>query len=521
MAMRWTAVFGACALVSAGACGDDGAAGDATGATDAAGDTSAGDTTATDTHVDGAGDVPSDGSAPTDGTTTTTDTQGDTTVSGAPTLTGVEAHVAGSRGFDLDLALTGADAQRDVQLARVRVFDAGGAPVLAFFQGLSQAPDSHEGLFALTTPVAGQATFVANVRLRGLYGEHPTIAKVEVALRDAAGNTSADVEADVIAQVVVNVGDACDPDLVDSRCPQGMGCRGTPAQCQEGIAPEATRVAYLKGEGGTRILALGTEPEDDLTAVRIEFLDNAGQALAVDLDNDGSPESTEFELDATGKAVDGAFLVRLDPAAGFEAVVPQVALTPRDGAGHVGARKTTRLANAPVRAVGQGCDVYGFDVCNATAVCSPGVPGASNTCKAKSALGPAECAAAPVLTPDTGATATSGLATGPSIWDAPTGCSAGDPTGRPEAVVVVRLTNLAKKLTLTTALPGTNFDTVLYVLPGCGATGAVALGCADDAPEGSAAASLVLDNVPAGDYLVVVDSWSPEGGAFALEVSVE
>ncbi|MCC6624028.1 MAG: hypothetical protein IT385_22415 [Deltaproteobacteria bacterium] len=507
-------VFGACVSMgwSGAGCDEPSEGADAATASDTGHDTTTSDDVAT-----------SDASTGGDGATTTLppDAQPDAITGGGPTLSSLIAHVAGTRGFDLDLAIVGADGDGDAALARVRLLDGGGAPVLAFRSGLADTPDSNETLVPFASPVTGQTSFITRVRLRGLYGEHPTIARVEVALRDAAGNLSADVAADVIAQAVRQIGDGCDPEAVEDRCPPGAGCRGTPAQCQEGLPPEATRVAYLKGEGGTRILVQGTEPEDDLQAVRVEFLDDQGQPRLVDLDNDTVAESTEFDVDGTGKAIDGAFLVRVDPAPGFEDVVPQIAVTPRDAAGHVGARKTTRLANVPVRAVGQGCDIHGFDVCSATSVCAPGLPGATNTCKAKSQLAPAECAAAPVLDPSAAPAAITGLVDGPSLWDAPPSCSSGDPKGRPEAVVVLRLVNAAKKVTLTTALPGTNFDTVLYVLPGCGASGAEPLGCADDAPEGSAAASLVLDLVPAGDYLIVVDSWGPDGGSFALEVAVE
>lgn len=45
------------------------------------------------------------------------------------------------------------------------------------------------------------------------------------------------------------------------------------------------------------------------------------------------------------------------------------------------------------------------------------------------------------------------------------------------------LTTGALTLTLTTARPGTNFDTTLYVLTGCPIDASVALGCNDDAPD--------------------------------------
>jgi len=436
-----------------------------------------------------------------------------------PTLTSVSAHIAGVKGVDLDLALVGGDVDGDAELARVRVFDGSGAPVLAFRSGLGD-PDSNEQLVAFAAPVAGQKTFIASVRLRELIGDHPDIAKVEVALRDATGELSADVSADIAAQPVRQLGDACDPAAIEDRCTSGFGCRGTPAQCQEGLAPEVAKVAYLKGEGGTRILVQGVDAEEDVATVLIEFLDAAGQTLLVDLDNDEVPESSEFEVSTIDVLADGAFLVKVTPVAGFDLLVPQIAVTATDAAGHVGVRKTAKLAAAPVRAVGQACDANGFDVCNpATAVCVAAANGTSHTCKPKAQLGAAECAAAQILEPD--GVAVFGVADGPSLWDAPATCSSGDPTGRPEAVAVLRLSAPAARLTLTTALDGTNFDTVLYLLPGCGAANAVPLGCGDDASDGGAAATLELELVPAGDYLVVVDAWGAEGGSFALSASLE
>lgn len=54
----------------------------------------------------------------------------------------------------------------------------------------------------------------------------------------------------------------------------------------------------------------------------------------------------------------------------------------------------------------------------------------------------------------------------------------------------------------------------------CGEPGAPVLACGDDA-RGTAASTLVLTDVPAQDYLIVVDGYDPVSGAFELAVEVE
>jgi hypothetical protein len=68
---------------------------------------------------------------------------------------------------------------------------------------------------------------------------------------------------------------------------------------------------------------------------------------------------------------------------------------------------------------------------------------------------------------------------------------------------------------------GTSFDTVLYAMPGCPNDNADALGCSDDVPMGAGASELVLENLPAGDYVVVIDSFDPMGGNFELHAIIE
>ncbi len=448
-----------------------------------------------------------------------TDTGGsDSTGSSAPSLSEVKAHMSGARGLDLQLTVIGADADKDIERLEVRLFDAGGEPILAFRSGLSDVADSNETTLGFDVPgdVAQKASILATATLRGIFAEYSP-AEVEVVLVDATGRESESVKVDVGVQEVKNLGDACDPDFVVSRCAPGLGCRDS--QCQEGLAPEVTKVAYLNGTGGIRIVVEGTEPEDDIKSLKIEFLDSQGNPIEVDLDNDETPESQSFDVAAENASQGGTFRIQVTPTEEFAAAVQNIGVTATDAAGHVGARKTAKLTASPVRSAGQGCSLYGFDACNAKSVCVPAPTGESGTCKDVIAQRKLECAAAQTLPVD-GSTVV-GFASGPSLFDAPALCSAGDPVGRPEGVYRLVLEAPASKLVISTDHPETSFDTVVYVVPECGETDAAPLGCADETGLQSAAGTLELSLVPAGDYLVIVDSWGPDGGKFGVSASSE
>jgi len=450
-------------------------------------------------------------------TTDTSDTR-DTTPSGvAPTLTSVKANVHGAQGLNLRLTLIGSDNDKDIDRVRLRLFDDAGQPLNAFRSGLSDTPDTHETVlsFDVASDVTNKKDILATATLRNIFPAYEP-ASVEVALIDSNGFESSFVESDVIAQDILNQGEACDETYTENRCQPGLGCRE--AQCKDGLPPEVTKVAYLNGQGGTRILVTGTEPEDDIDSVLIEFLDNAGSPVLIDLDSDEVPESDSFVLNAQGSSTDGTFFVRLDPSGEFESQVKQIAVTATDLFDHEGARKTTKLVASPIRSTGQGCDPRGFDVCNANSACVQATNGTTWSCRDKNQLRKAECSAAPELALD--GTPLVGFADGGSLFDAPSGCSSGDPTGRAEGVVRLILESPAAKLTLSTNNPGTSFDTVLYLVKACGETTDAPLGCADES-EASAAATLELDLVPAGNYLVVIDSWGATAGEFVLTATIE
>lgn len=441
----------------------------------------------------------------------------------APQLTSVEARVSGRTGKDLRLSVKGKDRNLDASSLWVRLLDAQGGPVLAIDTNRDGLVDASEGPLALEGKRWVTEILTATASLRGLFAHPVAVSQVSVILVDAAGLQSEELVVPVLQQLVRARGEACDPLFLADRCETGLGCRGTPSVCAEGLAPQIGRMAFYRSSTGSgpTILIEGTEPEDDLATLRFEFQNAQGQPISVDTDGDGAPDLASFDQDALDLAVDGAFFLRLQSGAGLDQQVPKLVAIPSDGAGHRGTAKIVAPTTIPVRTAGQACDLRGFDVCAVNLSCSPGIPGATNRCASASPLRTAQCSAAPVLTPTTAGATVTGVAEGGSLWDVPHGCSTADPTGRPEGVVKLRLTDRANKLTLSTVGGGTTFDTTLYVMPGCPNDTVDALGCADDFPGGNAASVLVLTDLPAGDYLVVIDSFDAVGGAFELTATVQ
>jgi hypothetical protein len=440
----------------------------------------------------------------------------------APEWVTLEANVVGRTGRDLRLSVKGKDRNLDAVSVSVRLLDSSGGPLVGFDLNRDGAPDADQATLLLESKKWVTETITAFAFAHGLFANGFVVPQVGVTLTDATGLQSEEQVVAVTPQVVQSLGSPCDSTYVTDRCEPGFGCRGTPAKCSEGLAPQISKLAFYKGSNGPTILLEGTEPEDDLSLIRFTFQNASGQPVSIDSDGDGQADLASFEQDAAQLAVDGAFFLRLQSGAGLDEQVPKLVATPVDLAGHVGTAKIVAPTVIPVRTAGQSCDPRGFDVCGANLTCSPGVVGGTNNkCASAAPMRTQQCNAAPVLVPTAGGAMITGFAEGGSLWDAPGGCSSADPKGRPEGVVKVRLTDRAAKLTLSTVGSGTNFDTTLYVMPGCPADSVDALACIDDTPGAGSASTLELLDVPAGDYLVVIDSFDIMGGAFELHATVE
>lgn len=439
----------------------------------------------------------------------------------APQWSTVDARVAGRTGKDLRIGVKGTDRDKNIAAVTVKLMDGQGGPVIGFDTDHDGQPDSAEGNLPVEGMTWAGETVTGAAIARGVFNANITVVQVAVTLIDAVGLTSDEKNTLIEAQPVVSLGDPCDATFVANRCGPGFGCRGTPTVCSEGLAPQVSRMAFYKGTNGPTILLEGTEPEDDLSVVRFQFQNAAGQNISIDSDGDGTPDLSSFDQDAASLAVDGAFFLRMQSGADLDQQVPKLVATPIDAAGHTGMPKVVSPTAIPTRTAGQTCDPRGFDVCVAKTTCAPGVVGAMNKCATAAPLRVSECSAAPTLTATAEGAVLYGMAGGGSLWDAPAGCSTADPVGRPEGVVRVHLASRADKLTLSTVGPSTQFDTTMYVMEGCPDDSSRALACNDDFPMSAGASVVVLTNLSAGDYLVVIDSFSPAGGAFELHATVE
>lgn len=433
-------------------------------------------------------------------------------VAAVPTWIMADARVAGRTGRDLRIGIKASDRNLDIVSVVARFLDGAGTEL------------SQSALPLESKKWTGE-TLTAAVWSRGLFastGPFAAATQVAVTLTDATGLVSDEQILAITEQPVVARGSTCDPLFLENRCEPGLGCRGMPAVCDEGLAPQVTKLGFFRGANGPTILVDGTEPEDDLAAVRFQFQNAQGQPISIDSDGDGTPDLASFEQPANNLAVDGLFLMRLQSGVGLDTQVGKLVATPIDEAGHTGMPKVIAPTTLPVRMLGQTCDPKGFDVCAPTLSCSPGIIGAtSNKCASAAPMRTAQCTAAPVLEPTAGGNVVMGTAEGGSLWDAPSGCASADPVGRPEGVVILRLADRADRVRLSTVGSGTSFDTVLYAMPGCPNDTADSLACSDDAPMGAGASELVLENLPAGDYVVVIDSFDPAGGTFELHAILE
>lgn len=469
---------------------------------------------------DGDGGMLVDGQVPTDGAPD--DGPGPGT---APILENVRARQVGRFGDDLRFDFTSDNRNEDWVAVRVALFRIADEPALVSDSDGDGTLDSAEIVLALpSTPLRTQRA-EAFVVFPRVFLDHPRLARARVARVDANGGQSFWVDVPIEAQPVLGTGEGCDPSYVENRCGTNLGCKGGASKlCQPGEPPVITRAGYFDDPLGARILVEGTDPDDDVTAYTIEFLDEASQPVSLDLDGDGIAESTSFDSRLETTFEGGEFFIRFSPSEYFIERVSRIAVTVRDMAQLSSERATATKEMAPMRASGQSCDARAFNRCGPGFICNPGIVGATNRCNAISASRNQACSVAATLNPVKGQTSVRGDVSNPSLWDAPGGCTPNDPKMLPERLVRLVMERPARKVVLSTANDVTNFDSVLYVLRTCLSEPEPAW-CSDDQasvrrPE---LAVLELSDVAMGSYFVVVDAFpSNVGGTrFQLDVTIE
>lgn len=444
--------------------------------------------------------------------------------SGAPVaanlaVAAVTFRQVGRKGDDLQIDIEGTDTLKRTSAAVVRFLDENDQPVANVVDtDWDGTPDAAEKRFHFEASTMGQASFKGTILVKNAFSS--AVKKVSVALEDDAGGHSAAKSASLAIQALRDPNAACDPAKILDRCPAGMACSGTPATCHDGTAPTLSKVVYVGGTNG-RMLFKGSDADEDLARLTIEFLDASTQPVAVSM-FEGGDATSGIELTATPTTTDGpGFFFDATPSPEFSSQVAKVAATATDKHGFASTRViTARASFMPSKSAGQTCDPDGLDACASGLVCAPGLAtAASNTCTSATTVRTKKCAAFAALDPSKGAVRAFGKVEGTSLWDPPDGCTPSEAKGRPEAAIPLRLAKPAKKLTVTTALPETDFDTAVYIVPSCAATTAVSFGCNDD--DKGFTSTLVANDVPAGDYTILVESIPARGGHFGVAVTTE
>lgn len=314
------------------------------------------------------------------------------------------------------------------------------------------------------------------------------------------------------------------------RCAPGLLCRDD--RCEVDSPPNMTNpIAFRAGPTGAdlAIVANGDDVNANTTAFALRFLDPEG--VPTDLALVGDPrwdtESHTWIAAFTGNDPSpvGEVFQGWTVLPGFLDEHPEVAsigIALRDQNGQ-SPEVVVPLQEQPVRQEGEPCAApTPLDRCAGEMVCRAAIEGTAPSCGHLAALREEACALAPVIT---GAAELVGDTTASNLWNAPTGCweTALVEEDKPEALVRLHLDELAPLLRISTDRRATKGEMLLYVFEGCGSV-AEPLACdhrKDRVQQTGKASELVLTNVPAGDYLIVIDSVVPWGRPFGLGVTLE
>lgn len=429
------------------------------------------------------------------------------------TLTSAKAWVGGRIGNQLFVEVKGKGTLGLFASVELVLLDGSGKEVLAFDSDWDGVPDSGRGRLV---PDAKPTTesFTVTVVLEGA-AAFADLQDIDVALFDRKDAKTTPTRIAVARATERTEGQSCDPAFIKSHCKQGFSCQGTPAECVAGIAPTVNQGAYQRGSGTGPFMRLrGEDPDEDVMMVRVDFLTASNEPIRLDLTGDDIPDDDKLEVLVGVTNRDGAYTFDVESAPIFEQQVPRVGLTAIDSRSNKSETKYYSLSTRTIRQVGQTCDLGGFDTCATGSSCIASSVTDSSYCTSLSQAQNLACTAAPVWNLGTEPLRYTGTISGASLWAPPTDCMNASPFERPEALVKIRLPKAVSVLTLSTDVPETQQDTVIYVQSACSATGTQVLGCSDEFKGYTS--SVTLTNLDAGDYFVLVEFVQGTTGAFGL-----
>jgi hypothetical protein len=431
------------------------------------------------------------------------------------TLNGATAHVDGRLGNRVRLTITGQQTLGTFASVAVTAFDSSGNSINWFDTNLDSTLDSSTG-FLVPQVIPNETTFSFDL-LVPISKALLDWTQAKISLYDRADAVSNELSIPVDKQPQRSSGQACDPASKTDRCQDGLECSAASSTCVSHAGPSLTQVAYVSTTNGPMLLAAGADNADDVIEMKLGFQDAKGAPVLVNIDNNDQNQLASSITESTGYSItDGTFLFHVDPATAFSQVVNKVTFVAVDANSNSSTMLTGTLVPAPSRGSGATCDYRGFNYCSGNSACVPGTAGASNTCQPMGSAQNAVCKLVPVLDPTSSNVIVTGYNLGSSLWEPPTDCVSNIAFHHPESVIKLHLPSQVPSLTLTTNRRETQVDTVVYVASACSPTATQILGCNDDIGAGNVTSELTLTNLAAGDYFVVVDSASNDGGPFAL-----
>jgi hypothetical protein len=472
----------------------------------------------TKTNVGGSGSSPHSGSTGTDTSGGNPGTGGTAALPSASLrLDTATAHVDGRRGKRIRLTLSGEQDASALASIAVTAFDSEGNGLAWFDTDHDSKLDSSTGYLVPKT-IPHDPTFSFDL-LVPISTALVNWSQAKISLYDRTDAVSNELSVSIEQQPVRASGQACDPTAKADRCQEGLECSSSSNTCVNHTGPSLSQVAYLSTTNGPMLLAAGADNADDVAEMRLAFQDSKGNPALVNVDNNDQNQLASSMTETTGYFIrDGAFLFHIDPTSTFSQIVSKVTFTAVDLESHSSTTLTGALVPAPARGTGASCDYRGFNYCSGNAACVPGTAEGANSCQPLGSAQPAVCKAAQVLDLASSELIVTGYNQGSSLWEPPTDCVSDMGFHHPETVVKLHLASQQASLTLTTDRRETRSDTVLYVATACSPTASQILGCDDDVGVGNVSSTLRLTDVAAGDYYVIVDSMSNDGGPFALTV---
>jgi hypothetical protein len=437
------------------------------------------------------------------------------TVNDDLTLTKVSARVVGRLGTDVQIDITATGDPTTIASLQLTLKDKDGNPVEFFDANWDSEKDSATGRLLPTTYPTEKPIQVTGVLKNA--GRLSNLSQLEVSLVDNNDAITKSVAADVTPLPKKDLDESCDPTGVKNRCAQGLACDSTSKVCVAGSSPVITKAQYVRNMEGPILRVEGTDPDDDVLLMRLEFFSAQSAPVSIDVDGDGELDANDFETSYGITDTTGKFSFYNQSGLLFDDLVPKFVITATDSVGNESTKVPVTITDPPIRSLEQTCDLSAFDnSCTSGLLCVSRTIATVGRCTKPDTAKSERCNVAQTLTLKNGHAKISGTISGQDVWDT---CAATGTKSRPDNVYKLHLAEQASTLTLSTAQPETMIDTIVMLLPSCTAPAEEALGCNDDATGFSSTVS--LKDVPAGDYFVIVESRPSAGGAFGLTIDVE